>query len=71
MDPYLEMVDDIGLQAVSTGSDCGKSPYGSPQDDALALKSLSAIEVDDQQLKETVIAHTISKFGRLSEVTFM
>lgn len=67
MDPYLEMVDDIGLQAVSTGSDCGKSPYGSPQDDALALKSLSAIEVDDQQLKETVIAHTISKFGRLSE----
>ena len=45
-----------------------KVEYGSQQDELSALKSLSVIELDDQQLKETVISHFMTKYGKLSEV---
>ncbi|KAB1213316.1 hypothetical protein CJ030_MR5G003614 [Morella rubra] len=67
VDPYLELVDDIRLQAVSIESDGGKIRYGSEEDEATASKSLSAIESDDQKLKETVISHFLSKSAKLSE----
>ncbi|KAM3702515.1 hypothetical protein ACB098_04G031700 [Castanea mollissima] len=67
VDPYLELVDDIRLQAVSIESNKKKILYGTQEDEVAASKSLSAIESDDQQLKETVISHFMSKFATLSE----
>ncbi|XP_062173237.1 protein SEMI-ROLLED LEAF 2 isoform X3 [Alnus glutinosa] len=67
VDPYLELVDNIRLQAVSIESDKEKMLYGSQEDEVAALKSLSAIELDDQQLKETFISHFMSKSAKLSE----
>ncbi len=64
------MVDNIRLQAVSIESDKEKMLYGSQEDEVAALKSLSAIELDDQQLKETFISHFMSKSAKLSEVIY-
>ncbi|XP_057959734.1 protein SEMI-ROLLED LEAF 2 isoform X2 [Malania oleifera] len=67
VDPHLQLVEDIGLQAVFLESDKEKILYGSQDDEVSALKSLSAVEVDDQQLKEFVISHLTKKFEKLSE----
>ena len=64
IDPYLELVEDIRLQAVIENT----KAYGSEEDDLAALKSLTAIESDEHQLKKTVISHLMSKFAKLSEV---
>ncbi|KAK6930577.1 hypothetical protein RJ641_004671 [Dillenia turbinata] len=66
-DPYLELIEDIRLQAVCTMSDGLKKGYGSDEDEVTALKSLSAIEVNDQQLREEVISYFMHKLGNLSE----
>lgn len=65
VDPYLKLVEDIRLQAVCIKDD--KILYGSEEDEAAALKCLSAIKLDDQRLKETVISHFMIKFSNLSE----
>ncbi|XP_061367291.1 protein SEMI-ROLLED LEAF 2-like isoform X1 [Gastrolobium bilobum] len=65
VDPFLELVDDVRLQAVCIESQ--KIIFGSPEDEVAAMKSLSAIELDDKQLKETVISHFMTKFSKLSE----
>ncbi|KAJ0093087.1 hypothetical protein Patl1_26346 [Pistacia atlantica] len=67
VDPYLELVEDIRLQAVYSESGKTKIAYGSEEDEVCALKSLSAIELHDHQLKETVISHFMTKFAKLSE----
>ncbi|KAL2332211.1 hypothetical protein Fmac_019792 [Flemingia macrophylla] len=64
VDPFLELVDDIRLQAVCIDSE---KIYGSQEDEVAALKSLSAIELDNKQLKETVISYFMTKFTKLSE----
>ena len=46
----------------------GKGKYGCEEDDFAALRSLAAIGLDEQQLKETVIALLVSKFEILPEV---
>lgn len=69
VDPYLELVDDIRLQAASIESN-KKILYGTQEDEVAASKPLSAIESNDQQLKETVISHFMSKFTTLSEVIY-
>ncbi|XP_011026408.1 PREDICTED: uncharacterized protein LOC105127024 isoform X1 [Populus euphratica] len=66
-DPYLELVEDIKLQAIYVESDEGKIAYGSEDDDVAALKSLSCVEVDDSHLKETLISRFMTKFVKLSE----
>ncbi|KAF3458013.1 hypothetical protein FNV43_RR02676 [Rhamnella rubrinervis] len=66
VDPHLQLVDDIRLQAVLE-SDKEKLSYGYQEDAVAALKSLSAIEIDDQKLKETTISHFMTKFAKLSE----
>ncbi|KAL4283806.1 hypothetical protein GQ457_16G028050 [Hibiscus cannabinus] len=63
-DPYLKLVEGVGLQAVCEKSDI---TYGSKEDDDDALKSLLAIELDDLHLKEIVISHFRTKFDKLSE----
>ena len=60
------MVDDIRLQAVSIESE--KITYGSQEDEVAAIKSLSAVESDDKQLRETVTSYFLTKFSKLSEV---
>ncbi|XP_020223321.1 protein EFR3 homolog A isoform X1 [Cajanus cajan] len=64
VDPFLELVDDIRLQAVCIESE---KIYGSQEDEVAAVKSLSAVELDDKQLKETVISYFMTKFTRLPE----
>ncbi|KAI9079393.1 hypothetical protein K1719_038692 [Acacia pycnantha] len=65
VDPYLELVDDVRLQAIYIESE--KMSYGSQEDEFNAMRSLSAVEVDDRQLKETVISYFMTKFAKLSE----
>ncbi|KAM7486984.1 hypothetical protein LguiA_002993 [Lonicera macranthoides] len=67
IDPYLELVDDIRLQAVCVQPDGGNKGYGSQYDDVSALKSLSAIELYDQELKEIVISYFMTMAGKFSE----
>ena len=67
VDPYLKLVEDIRLHAASSGE---KRGYGSEEDEVAALKSLSTIELGDQLLRETVISHLMTKFGKLSEVIY-
>lgn len=69
MDPHLQLVDDIRLQAV-LDSNKEKPSYGSQEDAVAALKSLSAIEIDDQKLKEATVSHFMTKFAKLSEVIY-
>lgn len=65
VDPFLKLVDDIRLQAVCEESE--KIIYGSQEDEVTAMKSLSAVELNDKQLKETVISYFMTKFSKLSE----
>lgn len=69
VDPYLHLVEDGGLQAVHMAYDSEKKTYGSPKDEAAASESLSAILMDDGQLKEAVVSHVLKKYRKLSEVT--
>ncbi|KAH9606882.1 hypothetical protein KSS87_019716, partial [Heliosperma pusillum] len=67
VDPYLELVDDIRLQAVNRDSIDNGRTYGSEEDEVAALRSLSVVASDEQQLIEAVISKLTSKFDRLSE----
>jgi len=60
------LVDDIRLLAVCKESE--NISYGSQEDEVAALKSLSTVELDDKQLKETVTSSFMTKFSKLSEV---
>ncbi|XP_004486921.1 protein SEMI-ROLLED LEAF 2-like isoform X2 [Cicer arietinum] len=65
VDPFLELVDDTLLRAVCIESDT--LIYGSKEDEVAAMKSLSAVQLDDKQLKETVISYFMAKYSKLSE----
>ncbi|KAK7341583.1 hypothetical protein VNO80_24518 [Phaseolus coccineus] len=65
VDPFLELVDDVRLCAVYKESE--KIVYGSQEDDVSAMKTLSAVKLDDNELKETVISFFLTKFSELSE----
>ncbi|XP_062107804.1 protein SEMI-ROLLED LEAF 2 isoform X2 [Humulus lupulus] len=67
VDPHLQLVDDAWLQAAFTGCDNREILYGSQEDEVFALDSLSAIELDEERLKETVISLFMIKFTKLSE----
>lgn len=67
VDPHLQLVDDAWLQAAFTGCDNGEILYGSQEDEVSALDSLSAIESDEERLKETAISLFMIKFTKLSE----
>ncbi|XP_073526125.1 uncharacterized protein [Phyllobates terribilis] len=62
VDPCLELVEDIRVQAVNL-----QSSSGSEDSAAAALKSLSAMRLDDQKSRESVISHFMTKFDKLSE----
>lgn len=64
VDPYLKLGEDVRLQ---TGSGSETYGYGSQEDETAALRSLSAVELDDEKFKEIVMLHFTSKCGTLSE----
>lgn len=66
MDPNLQLVDDIRLQAVIESKE--KMLCRSQEDAVAALNSLSAIERDDHTLKEAAVSHFTTKYAKLSEV---
>ncbi|XP_028780001.1 uncharacterized protein LOC114736381 isoform X4 [Neltuma alba] len=65
LDPSLELVNDIWLQAVCLESE--KVVYGSLEDQVAAMESLSAVGLDDKKLKEIVTSNLMTKFANLSE----
>ncbi|KAI3804431.1 hypothetical protein L1987_25969 [Smallanthus sonchifolius] len=66
MDPYLALDEGMRLQLACT-EPSEDNFYGSQMDEAAALKSLSAIEIKDQQLKDTLLTHLLSKLENLAE----
>ncbi|KAI3524612.1 hypothetical protein L1887_03271 [Cichorium endivia] len=58
MDPYLSLDEDMRLQVICTkhGED---NCYGSQKDEDEAMKALSAIKLNDQQLKDTLLSHLV------------
>ncbi|KAJ4978796.1 hypothetical protein NE237_009576 [Protea cynaroides] len=67
VDPFLNLVEDWKLQAVNTGSDHPFQVYGSKDDDNAALKSLSAIEITEDQSKESLASIIAKSLEHLSE----
>lgn len=66
VDPFLHLVDDYKLQAVSTGLDNMGKVYGSKEDDDDALKTLSAIVTTDDQSIESFASMIIKTMGNSS-----
>ncbi|KAJ1387867.1 Armadillo-type fold [Sesbania bispinosa] len=62
VDPFLELVDDVRLQSVYIEPE--KIIYGSQEDDVAAIKSLSIVEFDDKQLKETIQVGDLARVRR-------
>ncbi|KAF8396143.1 hypothetical protein HHK36_017756 [Tetracentron sinense] len=67
VDPFLHLVEDCKLQAVNTGSDHPKKLYGSDEDNNAALKSLSALEITENQTKESFASLIVKSLGKLSD----
>lgn len=67
-DPYLHLVEDGRLLAVSVKYSSRKVIYGSEEDKFAALKFLEAIKSNDDQLKEIVLSHLLKKYKILAEV---
>lgn len=68
-DPFLKLVEDRKLQAVGTGSGHQTNVYGSTEDDAAALKSLSHIQFTEDQTREYCASVILKTLGSLPEVT--
>ncbi|MBA0635318.1 hypothetical protein Godav_000057 [Gossypium davidsonii] len=67
VDPFLRLVDNRKLQAVNTGLNQPKNVYGSKEDDTLALKTLSEIQLPSEQHRETLASEIVRSLGHLSE----
>ncbi|KAI3409223.1 uncharacterized protein J3R85_019581 [Psidium guajava] len=66
-DPFLKLVEDRKLQAVDPGSGHQTNVYGSTEDDAAALKSLSHIQFTEDQARESCAAVILRTLGSLPE----
>ncbi|XP_023548112.1 uncharacterized protein LOC111806846 isoform X1 [Cucurbita pepo subsp. pepo] len=67
VDPHLQSVNDTRLQAVRVTSEKDSVAFGSEEDEFAATKFLATLELDEQQLKETVVSHFTIKYANLSE----
>ncbi|XP_026662768.1 protein SEMI-ROLLED LEAF 2-like isoform X2 [Phoenix dactylifera] len=67
VDPFLQLVEDSKLQAVNTASDHLVKVYGSKEDDNCALISLSAVELTENQLKESMVSVILNSLGDSSD----
>ncbi|KAB5519501.1 hypothetical protein DKX38_023820 [Salix brachista] len=68
IDPFLHLVEDRKLQAVSTESGHPAIVYGSKEDDSSALKSLSEIDVTGNQSREFFAAEIAKSLGNLENI---
>ncbi|CAL4886978.1 unnamed protein product [Urochloa decumbens] len=64
VDPFLRLVEDCRLQAVDSATELC---YGSKEDDDLALKSLSNIDMNEDQSKESSVSNILNSLEDLSE----
>lgn len=65
VDPFLHLVEDSRLQVLDS---VAKPCYGSKEDDDLALKSLSNIDMNKDQSKETSVSLILNSLEDLPEV---
>ena len=68
VDPYLRLVEDRKLEAVTTDSGHPAIVYGSKDDDSSALKSLSEIDVTGNQSREFFAAEIAKSLANLANV---
>lgn len=61
-------MEDCKLQAVKTGSHRPANVYGSEEDDNSALKSLSEIDITEDQTRESFASEIVKSLENLSEV---
>ncbi|KAK6285271.1 hypothetical protein POUND7_011450 [Theobroma cacao] len=66
VDPFLELVDDCKLQTAKTEPEHPGKVYGSKEDNEDALKSLSGIEIAENQSKESLATMIVKFLGNLS-----
>jgi hypothetical protein len=71
VDPFLRLVEDCKLQAVKTGSHHPANVYGSKEDDGSASKSLSEIEITQDQTRESFASEIVKSLENLSEVKLL
>ena len=64
-------MEDRKLRAVNPGSDQPTKVYGSKEDDNLALKTLSQIQLAPEQCRENLVSEIMKSLGNLSEVKFL
>ena len=69
VDPFLHLVEDHKLQAVSSGSKA--NAYGSKEDDGSAMKSLLQIEITEDQTREFFASEIVKSLEDLSDVKFL
>ncbi|XP_062221798.1 protein SEMI-ROLLED LEAF 2-like isoform X3 [Phragmites australis] len=67
VDPFLRLVEDHRLQALDRAAEPCSKVYGSKEDDDLALKSLSNIEMNEDQSKETSVSLILNSLEDLAE----
>ncbi|CAA0808906.1 Uncharacterized protein SHERM_11129 [Striga hermonthica] len=69
VDPFLRLVDDSKLQAVDHKASLDKrvEVYGSKEDDEDALKTLSAINISEEQSTESFVSMVLKNLGKLSD----
>ncbi|GJM97525.1 hypothetical protein PR202_ga14457 [Eleusine coracana subsp. coracana] len=64
-DPFLHLVDESKLQAVKDSTDDPSKIYGSPEDNANALKSLSEMELTESQSRECIVSTIMNSIASL------
>uniref|UniRef100_A0A0A9CYS0 Uncharacterized protein n=1 Tax=Arundo donax TaxID=35708 RepID=A0A0A9CYS0_ARUDO len=67
VDPFLCLVEDCRLQALDRAAEPCSRVYGSKEDDDLALKSLSNIDLNEDQSNETSVSLILNSLEDLSE----
>ncbi|KAL9676241.1 hypothetical protein QQ045_004454 [Rhodiola kirilowii] len=63
-DPYLQLVDDCKLVAVKSEAGQSENVYGSKEDDEDALKSLSAVEINETQTADFYASMIVKMLGK-------
>ncbi|KAK4800064.1 hypothetical protein SAY86_025429 [Trapa natans] len=66
-DPFLELIEDRKLHAVNFGSEHQMNAYGSKEDDASALRSLSQIQLSGDQTRDSFANEIVKSLGYSSE----
>jgi len=66
-DPFLHLVDESKLTAVKDSPDDPSKIYGSPEDNANALKSLSEIELSESQSRECIVSTIMNSIANMMD----